>query len=72
MKVEFKKAAPTTFYYLTRGDTFVFKEEVWMKIRLLQNLCDEKINAVCLNDGTAGYIDSETSVLRFIGKVVEE
>ena len=52
----------TTFYTLKTGDTFLFDNEVYLKLDSIYPDEGDFINAICLNDGDVAGFNAETRV----------
>ena len=51
-----------TFATLNRGDTFLFDNEVYLKLPCLGIEDGDLVNAACLNDGCVSGFNAETRV----------
>lgn len=73
MKVTKKHNDGTTmFCTLKTGDTFLFENEVYLKLDRIDPEEGDYINAICLNDGDVAGFNAETRVRLVSAELIVE
>ena len=52
----------TSFFAVDTGDTFLFDNQVYLKLDTIELENDDFINAICLNSGDVASFNAETRV----------
>lgn len=60
------------FYILATGDTFLFDNQVYLKLDRIDPEDEDYINAICLNSGEVAGFNAETRVKKVQAELVIE
>jgi hypothetical protein len=52
----------TSFFAVDTGDTFLFDNEVYLKLDRIDPEGEDSINAICLNDGDVSWFNNDIRV----------
>lgn len=52
----------TAFFAVDTGNTFLFNNQVYLKLDRIDPEEGDSINAICLNDGNASWFNADTRV----------
>ena len=52
----------TSFFAVDTGDTFLFDNQVYLKLDTIELEDEDSINAICLNSGDVATFNAETRV----------